>query len=483
MIERQGLRERVRRLAALVFSALLVLGCARLEAQSPGAGPVVREVPASREAVRLSFAPVVAKASPAVVSITSRRSRVQRQAGFDDPFFDFFFRRFGGQARPQRRVETSLGSGVIVGADGVVVTNHHVVEGAEEIEVVLADRRAFAAELISSDQASDLAFLRLEGARDLPALPLGNSDSIEVGDLVLAIGNPFGIGQTVTSGIVSAKARSSPMLQSDVTFIQTDAAINPGNSGGALITLDGRLIGVNTAIFTRGGGSIGIGFAIPGNLVRARLAAVQAGQVEMRRPWLGAATAEVLPDVAHALGLERPRGVVVEEVYPGSAADEAGLAPGDVVLAVDGIAIDDPSSLAYRLSLRPLGERAGLAIWRRGREVALAVAVEPPPDTPAAAPTLLRGRHPLDGVTVANRSPALNEKLEADLFERGVVVLELARGAAARRLGVRPGDGIATVNGRRINDTRELEQALKARPGRWEIGVRRNGQVSLLRIR
>jgi len=462
--------------AALGLALGLLASCAAGEAQ-----PVERVLPSDAASLRLSFAPVVRQVAPAVVSITSRKVTVGRGPSFGDPFFDFFFRDFGGFGRP--RVETSLGSGVILRPDGLVVTNHHVVEGAEEIEVVLADRRTFAARVLGSDRASDLAFLRMDARGErLPTLALGDSDAIEVGDLVLAIGNPFGIGQTVTSGIVSAKGRTHPSLEKDVSFIQTDAAINPGNSGGALVTLDGKLVGINTAIFTRSGGSIGIGFAVPANLVAARLAALEGGRGQIARPWLGAELQAVDGELAKALGLDRPRGVLVRRVTADSPAARAGLQPGDVVLSVDGVPVDDPPSLGYRLSLKPLGDRARLQVWRRGQERVVAVPVEAADRRPRNV-TTLEGRHPLDGLVVGELTPGLAEELELGDLDRGVVVLGAEAGRFAGRLGLRRGDVIESVNGRRVGSVGELREVVRrGAQGRWQIGVRRGEQQLVLSV-
>ncbi len=457
-----------RLLPALLLGLLLATG------GIPPAGGQQRAVPESREQIRLSFAPVVRRAAPAVVSITSRKFvEVAADPFAADPFFRFFFREFGVPARRERRTRTSLGSGVIVRGDGLVVTNNHVVADADSITVVLGDKREFEARILMQDEDADLAFLQLEDAPDdLPVLPLGDSDGLETGDLVLAIGNPFGIGQTVTSGIVSAAARTPPGGSGAVSFLQTDAAINPGNSGGALVDLGGTLVGINTAIFTRGGGSIGIGFAIPANLVKARLAALERGD-DFVPPWLGVEVRGVDAALAEALGLDRPRGVVVERVHPASSAARAGIRPGDVILAVDGFAVGDSAGLGYRIALRAPGERARLDLWRRGRERSMTVALTAPPEEPPPEVTLLRGRHPLDGARVANLSPALAEELGFDPFARGVVVLEIARGGFARRLGLRPGDRILAVNGREVGEVRELERLLAEPRRRYDITIAR----------
>src|SRR5689334_17036674 len=303
---------------------------------SVGAGSAAlaqrKEPPPSREAAQYSFAPIVKRSSPAVVNVFAR-GRVQVQSPFaDDPFFRRFFGdRFG---MPTERIQNSLGSGVIVSPDGVMVTNTHVVKlgGVPEIRVVLADRREFDAKIVLQDEKTDITVLKIEGAEGtFPFLAFEDSDILEVGDMVLAIGNPFGVGQTVTQGIVSALTRSE-IGQSDAqVFIQTDAAINPGNSGGALVDMAGRLVGINTAIYSRSGGSHGIGFAIPSNLVKLVVDSGIAGR-KVERPWLGARLDAVTRDNAEALRLDRAVGAYVTRVYPGSPAAQAGLLQGDVIL-------------------------------------------------------------------------------------------------------------------------------------------------------
>ncbi len=432
--------------------------------------------------VRLSFAPVVKVVAPAVVSITSRKAVVARRSPFaGDPFFQFFFHDLGV---PSRRIETSLGSGVIVRDDGLVVTNHHVIDGADQIQIVLADRRTFSAKVLWSDPGSDLAFLQLDThGEHLPILALGNSDTAQVGDLVLAIGNPFGIGQTVTSGIISAKGRTAPNLDQDVSFLQTDAAINPGNSGGALVTLDAKLVGINTAIFTRGGGSIGIGFAIPADLVRARLEALRAGRSMTARPWLGAALEPVDQALAEQLGLDRPRGVLVRQVYPESAADRAGLVAGDVILTVDGAVVDDPAAVEYRLSLKALGDRTRLGIWRRSAERSIEVGLGEAPMSPAPDRTTLDGENPLAGVTVANMSPGLNRQLQIDMFRQGVVVLAVDPDGLGARLALRRGDVVESIDGHRTRSVAELEHRLRSSDGSWQIDISRDGRLTVVTIR
>jgi len=340
---------------------------------------VAQSVPQSREEIQISFAPLVRKVAPAVVNIYATKIARQRRAPslFDDPFF----RRFFGEGfgfnfdAPRERVQNSLGSGVVVRADGVIVTNNHVIEGASEITVVLSDRRQFAASIVGTDEKTDLAVLRVDtGGAAFPYVELRDSDDVEVGDLVLAIGNPFGVGQTVTSGIVSAIARTQVGISDYNFFIQTDAAINPGNSGGALVTMDGKLVGINTAIFSRTGGSHGIGFAIPSNMVRAVLAGFAAGAGRLVRPWLGAWGSAVTADMAATLGLARPAGIAIESVYPGSAAARAGLKAGDVLLAINGREIEDAGAMRYRIATLSVGGAATLTVWRRGESLSVTVA-------------------------------------------------------------------------------------------------------------
>ena len=455
------------RIAHLVLAGALCV--APVQAQE-------RALPRSIAEVRLSYAPLVEKVSPAVVNIYTRRVVARRaRPFFSDPFFERFFGdMFPGV--PRDRVERSLGSGVIVSPDGVIVTNHHVIEDSDEITVSLADRREFDAELVGGDEASDLAVLRIDaGGESLPALELGDSDAVAVGDIVLAIGNPFGVGQTVTGGIVSAKARTGPK---GGAFIQTDAAINPGNSGGALVTLDGRLIGVNSVILSRSGGSIGIGFAIPSNLVRVAVEGMTtAGR--MVRPWIGVEVQPVTADLARGLGLERPAGVLVRRLHPASPAD---LSVGDVVLAIDGHEVFDADGLDFRLATRRLGETATLTVIGRsgGREARLPL-IEAPEDPPRnLAP--LEGDHPLSGATVANLSPALALERGFDPMALGVVVVAL-RGGPAARLGLRPGDVIVSLAGEAVETVAGLSRLLSRERDEWPITVRRADELLRVTVR
>ena len=451
---------------------------------SPGAE--AKSVPTSQAQVQLSFAPLVKKAAPAVVNIYTRRvvEQVFRSPLFDDPFFRRFFGdTVGGGGRRQRRQQNSLGSGVLLTADGMIVTNHHVIAGADEITVALSDRREFEATLVLDDERTDLAVLKIEAdGEKLPHLTLRDSDDLEVGDLVLAIGNPFNVGQTVTSGIVSALARTGIGVSDYQFFIQTDAAINPGNSGGALISMDGRLVGVNTAIYSKTGGSLGIGFAVPSTMVRAVLASAKAGLQHVKRPWLGAATQALSAEIAASLGMKRPRGVMVRTLFPDGPADRAGMAVGDVILAIDGHAVASPKALNFRLGTRVIGKAARLEIWHGGGTRSLTLKLAAAPEKPAREITGLAGRQPLAGTTVANLSPALAEELGLDTLDSGVIILEIDPRSPARRFRFRKGDRVLQVNKTRIGLVADLVAVLKEPVEEWRITMQRGDKVHTIRI-
>lgn len=438
-----------------------------------------RRVPAGDEELRLSYAPVVKRAAPAVVNVYVRR-RVQRRTSpfIDDPFF----RRFFGQGfgMPRERVENSLGSGVIVSPDGVVVTNHHVIKGRgeTEIKVALADKREFPAKLVLKDERTDLAVLRLDAPGvTFPSLEFEDSESLEVGDIVLAIGNPFGVGQTVTSGIVSALARTRVGVSDYQFFIQTDAAINPGNSGGALVDMHGRLVGVNTAIYSRTGGSHGIGFAIPANMVRQVVQSALQGH-KVKRPWLGAKLQSVTRDIAESLGLDRPAGALIQQVRPNSPADRARLKPGDIIVKVGDKDVADPRAFRYRFSTRPIGEVVSLAVLRNGKRLKISVPLEQAPEDPPRNETEISGPNPFSGARVANLSPALAEELSIDEDSYGVIVLDVRGGtAAANTRFLRGGDIVVALNGKRINSVAELKAAVQVPAYRWQVSIKRGERI------
>lgn len=444
-----------------------------------------RQVPESRAQMQLSFADVVKKSAPAVTNIFAKRvvRTEMRPPLFDDPLMRRFF---GGDLRgrlmPQERVQNTLGSGVLVRADGIIVTNNHVIENTTGIRVVLSDRREFDAEVLLTDPHTDLAVLKINpGAAALPVLDFADSDSIEVGDIVLAIGNPFGVGQTVTSGIVSATARTQGGVSDYQFFIQTDAAINPGNSGGALVGVDGRLIGVNTAIFSRTGGSIGIGFAIPANMVKQVVESAFTGG-KVVRPWLGASGQPVTQDISQSVGLERPAGVLISNVYPGGPADQAGLRVGDVILKVDGKEVVDGESLRYRIGTGKIGGAAKVEIWRGGGPQILTMALRPAPEIPPRKLTKLTGNQPLTGVTIANLSPAYAEELNLSPGLVGVIITEMPRRSPAAQIGIQPGDIILAIGQDKVQSVDDLVRLTATPRGVWELRIRRGEEVLSVRI-
>jgi Do/DeqQ family serine protease len=454
-----------RRLAAFALVVALPAGAA--DAQD------TRVVPSSPGQIMLSYAPVVRRVTPAVVNVYAAKVIENRNPLLDDPIFRRFF---GGPGMPRDQVQRSLGSGVIVDPSGLVVTNNHVIEGADQVKVSLADKREFEAEIVLKDARSDLAVLRLKDSHErFAAVELGDSDALQVGDVVLAIGNPFGVGQTVTHGIVSAVARTQVGITDYQFFIQTDAAINPGNSGGALVDVAGRLIGINTAIYSRSGGSQGIGFAIPVNMVRGVIASAQGGSTVVRRPWLGAKLQTVTPEIADGLGLKRPAGALVASITPKSPAARAGLRTGDLIVTVDGQPVDDPNAFDYRFATKALGGQAQLGVLRNGRDARVTVALETAPESPRNE-VVIRSRSPFLGAKVANLSPALAEELRLEASTQGVVVLDVADGSVAQSLGFQKGDVVLSVNNEPIATTADL-QRVAGQPSRlWRVTIARGGQ-------
>jgi Do/DeqQ family serine protease len=450
-----------------IFTALLIL---------LAASPVMsqdRRVPASAAELRLSYAPIVQRVQPAVVNVYAAKMVQDHNPLLDDPIFRRFF---GVPGQQPEQMQRSLGSGVMVDASGLVVTNVHVIEGADEVKVSLSDKREFEAEIVLKDPRSDLAVLRLKGAHEkFPTLDFANSDELMVGDVVLAIGNPFGVGQTVTHGIISALARTQVGITDYQFFIQTDAAINPGNSGGALVDMTGKLAGINTAIFSRSGGSQGIGFAIPANMVRVVVASAKSGGKAVKRPWLGAKLQAVTPEIAETLGLRLPSGALVASVVATSPAAQAGLKVSDLIVAIDGQAVDDPNAFDYRFATRPLGGTAQIDVLRSGKTVKLSVPLETAPDS-GRNEIVLTGRSPLQGAKVANISPALADELHLDSDTEGVAVTDLADGGTAANVGFQKGDIILVVNNQKIAKTSDLEKATREQVRLWRITLMRGGQ-------
>jgi len=434
----------------------------------------LKTVPSDKVQIQLSFAPLVKQTANTVVNVYADK-QVERPSLYSgDPFFDEFF----GQQMPNRtEKQSSLGSGVIFDKSGLVITNNHVIAGADDIRIALSDGREFPAKVTFKDERLDLAILKIDaGNVEFPAMPIGDSDAVDVGDLVLAIGNPFGVGQTVTSGIVSGLARSKIGEADFSYFIQTDASINPGNSGGALINMKGELIGINTAIVSRDGGSNGIGFAIPVNLVKVFIAAAQGGQPGFTRPYIGAAFEPVTSEVAEALGLKIARGALVQKVVQGGPADVAGLKPGDVILAVNGHTVEHPDALGYRLTTAGLGSTVKLTVSRNGAEHEASLKLEQAPQGLPKDERLIDGRNPFAGALVANLSPRVAEALQMPVETQGVVIEEISRGSPAARLGFEPKDIIINVNGQDITTTAALATALENDAGLWRVEIQRDGQ-------
>jgi Do/DeqQ family serine protease len=453
----------IRLLAALLISSFLATSALAQD----------RRVPSSAAELRLSYAPIVQRVQPAVVNVYAAKTVQDRNPLLDDPIFRRFF---GVPGQMPEQVQRSLGSGVMVDPSGLVVTNNHVIEGADQVKISLSDKREFEAEIVLKDSRSDLAVLRLKDVREkFPTLDFANSDELQVGDVVLAIGNPFGVGQTVTHGIISALARTQVGITDYQFFIQTDAAINPGNSGGALVDMTGKLAGINTAIFSRSGGSQGIGFAIPANMVRVVVASARSGGKAVKRPWLGARLQAVTPEIAETLGLRRPSGALVANVVSGSPAARAGLKLSDLIVAIEGQAVDDPNAFDYRFATRPLGGVAEIDVQRAGKPVKLTIPLETAPDG-GRNEIVLTTRSPFQGAKVANISPAVADELHLDADTDGVVVEDIADGSLAANYGFQKGDIIVAVNNQKIARTSDLEKATRETSRLWRLQIIRGGQ-------
>ena len=455
--------------AGLCVVALLVLAVSPLMANA-------QRLPETRSEIELTFAPLVKEVSPAVVNVYTQKTVKTGITPMEMLLY--------GRAAPQSRVQNSLGSGVVVRDDGVIVTNNHVVEDADSFRVVLSDRREYPAELVLNDERTDLAVLKIDtGGDKLPVLHYADTREAQVGDLVMAIGNPFGVGQTVTSGIISATARTDVGISDYSFFIQTDAAVNPGNSGGALVNMKGELVGVNTAIFSRGGGSNGIGFAIPSEMVK-RVVDAAMNEGTFVRPWLGLAAQSVSFDMAKAQGLSRPIGVMVTEVYNDGPADKAGLRRGDLVTAIDGREVFDEKGLKFLAAIRNPGEKAQLNVLRGGKNRVIGVTVAPPPGATEADIVLLEGQDVFNGARVVELSPRLAEENGLDPFQKGsgIYVNSVARRSVARNY-FRPGDIIRSVNGKQTKTVKDLETVLGDSDRSWDIELDRNGRTIRGKVR
>ncbi len=456
---------------ALALALILAAGGQSNDSRAQdGVFPDNRVVPGDALAMKSSFAPVVRTAAPAVVNVSARG--VQQ---VQDPFWSMF-----GQG-PRAQQVGSVGSGVIVRADGVVVTNYHVINGMQQIKVVLNDRREFDARIILADERSDIAVLQLEGVNErLPTLNIDDREEQEVGDLVLAIGNPFGVGQTVTNGIISALNRTETGISDSGSFIQTDAAINPGNSGGALVDMDGDLIGINTAIFSRSGSSSGVGFAVPAAAVRRVVDSAVGGATAVIRPWLGVKGETVSADLARSLGLDRPQGLVVTEVWPQGPGDRADLRMGDVITAIDGAEVNDQGGLNFRVGTREPNETVQVSVLRDGRPLVVEARVQRLPGNADVQGATVIQSGGLTGARVLALNPALADSLGGDPFVSGIVVGGVAPNSYARRgVGLQTGDVIMAVNDRSVTSPQQLANL----PRGTQLLVERRGQRGVLVVR
>lgn len=444
----------------------------------PALAQEVRDVPQSRAQVQLSFAPVVQKAAASVVNVYATKMTSPRDSMFKDPFFQRFFGDDSPFFERRPRKSQSLGSGVVVEAEGAILTNFHVVDGADDIRVSFADGREYETELMLADKKTDLAVLQIKdaGKEKFPALEFSDSENLLVGDLVLAIGNPFGVGQTVTSGIVSALARTGVGVSDFQFFIQTDAAINPGNSGGALVDMNGKLVGINTAIFSRSGGSNGIGFAIPSSMAQFILNAAQNGG-DLVRPWLGARLQAVTGDIARSVGLSRNRGALVTEVYPKGPADAAGLRSGDVILMLDDRMVEDPEAFDFRLSTKPIGDEAKLLVLRGGQEIELRLPLQDFDRDAEIRQITITGNSRFAGAVMVQLNGYYRDELDLPPNLEGVLVADLQRGSQAQRLGLQPGDVIRSLNGVENLTLDQFQELVRKGARGWRLTVQRGNRV------
>jgi Do/DeqQ family serine protease len=460
---------------ALVWAVTAILSLALLQScrggGRDGEGPELALPPAKSKDAPLttgnavvSYADVVNRVAPAVVTIRSERVvRAPRQHPFfEDPFFrDFFGDRFGGAQAPRDQIQRGLGSGVIITKDGYVLTNYHVIDGAEDLKIEMTNNRVYAAKVIGADPRSDLAVLKME-AKDLPMLTLGDSDRVRVGDVVLAVGNPLGIGQTVTAGIISAKGRSTGLSDGSFgSFLQTDAPINQGNSGGALVNTSAELVGINSQIISPTGGNIGIGFAIPANMARSVAEQlVKSGKV--RRGYLGVTVQPITSELAASLGLKEARGVIVSNVEAGSPAERAGIKQGDVIVVINGNQIDDGNSLRNFIASAAPGAEVTMTVLRDGQERQLRATLTelPGQTTSGSAPDSDSGGENRLGMNVTPVTPELAARLGLRRDAKGLVVTDVDPRGAGADAGAQPGDLIEQVNRQPVRSEGELKAAL-----------------------
>ncbi|HPI91651.1 MAG TPA: DegQ family serine endoprotease [Deltaproteobacteria bacterium] len=455
---------RIKSFAVCIALVLCVTGVSRAEAPNPYEGDWVADV--------------AAKVIPSVVNISSVKTVAQQSPFFSDPFFREFF----GGGVPHERVQRALGSGVIVSSDGYIVTNNHVVGGADKVEVRLSDGRVFPATIVGTDPKSDVAIIKISKS-GLPAIRIGDSTKLRIGDFVLAVGNPFGLEQTVTMGIISALGRSGLGITDYENFIQTDAAINPGNSGGALVNMRGELIGINTAILSRTGGNVGIGFAIPINLAMGIKKSIDKyGKVV--RGWLGVTVQEITPELAQSLGLASVKGALINEVIKGSPSEKAGIKQGDVIIAIDGKPVNNSAGMRFLISEVMPGSTVKIKVVRDGKEKIIPVVIGDLAKAQVPEHQVeIKDNRFLEGATVADITPATRETMEIAEKIQGVMVIEVANNSAAAKTGLKPGDVILSINSRNTRNLEEFKKVLTGLKGvKMSISIYREGMVMTMTI-
>ena len=441
------------------------------------------------------FSSVVEQVAPAVVNIYA--SKVVKQLAVDPLFKSFPF--FGGMGEsfmfgmPVERIQKSLGSGVIIKKNGLIVTNFHVIDGGQEIRVVLNNNREFKAKIVMVDKNADLALLKIdEESEEFPCIDIRDADELKIGDDVLAIGNPYGIGQSSSRGIVSALASRFGGSKDFRSYIQTDAAVNKGNSGGALISLEmnaagdikGRLVGITTAIASSDGGFQGLSFAVPSNMIKPMVISYERGLKQIERSWVGLSVQSVDYQMAKSLGLDKPMGVLVTGIYAKSPAELAGFKVGDLVTHINGKSILNQEEYHFRVSVCVVGDDIKMSYLRSGSKQELTIRLVAPPELPLKDQTVLTGNnHPLNGTTVVNLSPALASELSIDPMKKGVMILEIQRGSIANRLGFVPGDFILSYNDKPINEVKDLLNAVQQNNGSsWILRYQRGDQRFMIQI-